>query len=77
MYAQMVETGLSTVRTADDMAADERAFQARIDDGVKIEAKDWMPDAYRKTLIRQISSTRIRRSWASYRRGTGSRARRR
>ena len=36
MYAQMVETGLSTVRTADDMAADERAFQARIDDGVKI-----------------------------------------
>jgi ring-1,2-phenylacetyl-CoA epoxidase subunit PaaA len=55
MYAQMVETGLSTVRTADDMAADERAFQARIDDGVKIEAKDWMPDAYRKTLIRQIS----------------------
>ena len=55
MYAQMVETGLSTVRTADDMAADERAFQARIDDGVKIEAKDWMPEAYRKTLIRQIS----------------------
>ncbi|MCU6496424.1 1,2-phenylacetyl-CoA epoxidase subunit A [Rugamonas sp. A1-17] len=55
MYAQMVETGLSTVRTADDMAADERAFQARIDEGVKIEAKDWMPDAYRKTLIRQIS----------------------
>ena len=55
MYAQMVETGLSTVRTNDEMAADERAFQARIDDGVKIEATDWMPDAYRKTLIRQIS----------------------
>ncbi|MES2742585.1 MAG: 1,2-phenylacetyl-CoA epoxidase subunit PaaA [Pseudomonadota bacterium] len=55
MYAQMVETGLNTVRTADDMDADERAFQARIDQGVRIEAKDWMPDAYRKTLIRQIS----------------------
>ena len=55
MYAQQVETGLSTVRTTADMADDERAFQARIDAGVRIEAKDWMPDAYRKTLIRQIS----------------------
>jgi len=31
------------------------AFQARIDAEEKIEAKDWMPAAYRKTLIRQIS----------------------
>jgi hypothetical protein len=31
------------------------AFQARIDAEEKIEAKDWMPDAYRRTLIRQIS----------------------
>ena len=30
-------------------------FQARIDAEDKIEAKDWMPDAYRKTLVRQIS----------------------
>ena len=30
-------------------------FQARVDAEDKIEAKDWMPDAYRKTLIRQIS----------------------
>src|SRR5213593_3550856 len=55
MYAQLVETGLSRVRSQDDMSEDERAFQARIDEGIKIEAKDWMPDAYRKTLIRQIS----------------------
>jgi ring-1,2-phenylacetyl-CoA epoxidase subunit PaaA len=55
MYAQMVETGLKQVRNLDDMSAEERAFQDRIDAGVKIEAKDWMPDAYRKTLIRQIS----------------------
>lgn len=55
MYAQMVETGLSKVRSADDMTAQERAFQARIDEGVKIEPKDWMPEAYRKTLVRQIS----------------------
>ncbi|TFW16946.1 1,2-phenylacetyl-CoA epoxidase subunit PaaA [Duganella callida] len=55
MYAQLVETGLKQVRAAADMDADERAFQARIDDGIKIEPKDWMPEAYRKTLIRQIS----------------------
>jgi ring-1,2-phenylacetyl-CoA epoxidase subunit PaaA len=30
-------------------------FQAKIDAEIKIEPKDWMPDAYRKTLIRQIS----------------------
>lgn len=33
----------------------EQDFQARIDDDQKIEPKDWMPDTYRKTLIRQIS----------------------
>lgn len=31
------------------------AFQAKIDSGEKIEPKDWMPDAYRKNLIRMIS----------------------
>jgi ring-1,2-phenylacetyl-CoA epoxidase subunit PaaA len=51
----MVETGLKNVRSADDMGAEELAFQARIDAGIKIEAKDWMPEAYRKTLVRQIS----------------------
>jgi ring-1,2-phenylacetyl-CoA epoxidase subunit PaaA len=55
MYAQMVDTGLKKVQSLDDMSADEQAFQARVDAGVKIEAKDWMPEAYRKTLIRQIS----------------------
>src|SRR5208282_5287048 len=30
-------------------------FQARIDGEDKIEPKDWMPDGYRQTLIRQIS----------------------
>ncbi len=37
------------------MNADERTFQEKIDAGIKIEPKDWMPEAYRKTLIRQIS----------------------
>jgi ring-1,2-phenylacetyl-CoA epoxidase subunit PaaA len=30
-------------------------FQSRIDAEEKIEPKDWMPEAYRKTLVRQIS----------------------
>ena len=30
-------------------------FQTRLDAEEKIEPKDWMPDAYRNTLIRQIS----------------------
>ena len=30
-------------------------FQAKIDVDVRIEPKDWMPDNYRKTLVRQIS----------------------
>ena len=33
----------------------EQDFQAKIDADIKIEPKDWMPDHYRKTLIRQIS----------------------
>src|SRR5512139_120160 len=33
----------------------ETIFQQKIDHEIKIEPKDWMPDAYRKTNIRQIS----------------------
>ena len=33
----------------------EQQFQDKIDQEIKIEPRDWMPDAYRKTLIRQIS----------------------
>ncbi|MBB3211452.1 ring-1,2-phenylacetyl-CoA epoxidase subunit PaaA [Herbaspirillum sp. Sphag1AN] len=55
MYAQLVDTGLKNVRSAEEMSEEERVFQARIDDGIKIEPKDWMPEAYRKTLVRQIS----------------------
>ena len=42
------------VRSADDVARQER-FDERIDAGEFIEAKDWMPEHYRKTLVRQIS----------------------
>lgn len=33
----------------------EEHFQSKIDAETRIEPKDWMPDAYRKTLLRQIS----------------------
>lgn len=38
-----------------DIDALEKEFQERIDAEKKIEPKDWMPEAYRRTLIRQIS----------------------
>ncbi|PHR44655.1 MAG: 1,2-phenylacetyl-CoA epoxidase subunit A [Fluviicola sp.] len=38
-----------------DISKLERQFQEKIDNEIKIEPKDWMPDAYRETLIRQIS----------------------
>jgi len=37
------------------MQSQEAAFEAKIDAGQNIEPKDWMPDKYRKTHIRQIS----------------------
>jgi ring-1,2-phenylacetyl-CoA epoxidase subunit PaaA len=48
MYAQMVESG-----QAGDTDRD-RAFQDKIDRNVRIEPRDWMPEGYRKTLLRQI-----------------------
>ena len=33
----------------------EQKFQEKIDQDIRIEPRDWMPDAYRQTLIRQIS----------------------
>ncbi|TAE14873.1 MAG: 1,2-phenylacetyl-CoA epoxidase subunit A [Bacteroidetes bacterium] len=33
----------------------EQQFQHKIDQEIKIEPKDWMPEKYRQTLIRQIS----------------------
>src|SRR5690606_15307937 len=32
----------------------ETAFQEKIDRDIRIEPRDWMPDKYRQTLIRQI-----------------------
>ena len=54
MYAQMVKSTGKDVVGKKDMTPQERAFQDRIDRGEKIEPKDWMPEGYRKNLIRQI-----------------------
>ena len=54
MYAQMIKTDSDHMKGAAEMSAQERAFQERIDRGEKIEPKEWMPEAYRNTLIRQI-----------------------
>jgi ring-1,2-phenylacetyl-CoA epoxidase subunit PaaA len=62
MYTQAMDTmaregsapKLEKVLSADEQHLQER-FDARIDAGDFIEAKDWMPDNYRKTLLRQIS----------------------
>ncbi len=58
MYTQAMDLApkeeRKPVRSADEAALEAR-FDARIDAGDFIEAKDWMPDHYRKTLVRQIS----------------------
>ncbi|MBU1443727.1 MAG: 1,2-phenylacetyl-CoA epoxidase subunit A [Gammaproteobacteria bacterium] len=61
MYTQAMDTmgkeagdGRKNVRSAEEMQLEER-FDAQIDAGNFIEAKDWMPEHYRKTLVRQIS----------------------
>jgi ring-1,2-phenylacetyl-CoA epoxidase subunit PaaA len=55
MYAQMVDTGVTSLSAADELSPEERAFEQRIDADIKIEPRDWMTEGYRKTLIRQIS----------------------
>jgi len=54
MYTQALNASDPSSAPAEDAAALAR-FQARIDAEERIEANDWMPGAYRRTLIRQIS----------------------
>ena len=51
MYAQLVK---SEGKSQAELTPEDIAFQERIDRGEKIEPKEWMPEGYRKTLIRQI-----------------------
>jgi ring-1,2-phenylacetyl-CoA epoxidase subunit PaaA len=61
MYTQSMDTlsadertALKPVVSAEQQVLQER-FDASIDAGQFLEAKDWMPQDYRKTLVRQIS----------------------
>ena len=62
MYTQAMDVGPKeegkavpiSAKTAEEVQLEAR-FEARIDEGAFIEAKDWMPEHYRKTLVRQIS----------------------
>jgi ring-1,2-phenylacetyl-CoA epoxidase subunit PaaA len=60
MYTQAMDLVPRPSEDGDEeIPADEKQlqlqFDARIDAGDFIEAKDWMPENFRKTLIRQIS----------------------
>ncbi|MGJ8544079.1 MAG: 1,2-phenylacetyl-CoA epoxidase subunit PaaA [Sulfitobacter sp.] len=54
MYAQMVKSTGQGVKSLDEMDPQERAFQEKVNANEKIEPKEWMPEGYRKNLIRQI-----------------------
>jgi ring-1,2-phenylacetyl-CoA epoxidase subunit PaaA len=54
MYTQGLDQ-LGPEHLLRDPAAADAAFQARLDREEKVEPKDWMPEPYRQTLIRQIA----------------------
>lgn len=54
-----------------DDVTEEQRFDQRIAQETAIEPQDWMPEAYRKTLIRQIGQHAHLKSSACCRRATG------
>ena len=55
MYTQGLDQAGKDKQAVGESPENLKAFQQRVDAEEKIEAKDWMPEAYRRTLIRQIS----------------------
>jgi ring-1,2-phenylacetyl-CoA epoxidase subunit PaaA len=57
MYTQGLDPSGASAdpKSGAETSADLERFQSRIDAEQKVEPKDWMPEAYRKTLVRQIS----------------------
>ncbi len=55
MYTQGLDQAGHTASGRPETAAELERFQARVDADEKIEPRDWMPEGYRKTLVRQIS----------------------
>ncbi len=53
MYTQALNVKDAPVAAEDPVR--EAQFQARIDAEEKIEPNDWMPEGYRRTLVRQIA----------------------
>ncbi len=53
MYTQALNTR-EAIGPAEDPEREAR-FQARVDAEEKVEPNDWMPEAYRRLLVRQIS----------------------
>ena len=54
MYTQAMDVPGSALEEA-GMSPQELVFNQKMADDRKVEPRDWMPPAYRKTLIRQIS----------------------
>ncbi len=56
MYTQAIDLQPDpSLRAAGDKSAQEAAFDARVAADRKVEPQDWMPEGYRRTLVRQIS----------------------
>lgn len=55
MYTQALNSTADAAERVVEDAAFAARFQERVDAEERIEANDWMPAAYRKTLVRQIS----------------------
>lgn len=55
MLAQLNDTAPDQDLDRSKNSDPELVFQERIDAGIRVEPRDWMPEAYRKTLVRQIS----------------------
>ena len=55
MYTQALNTKDTTSDSAPENTARMAIFQGIVDAEEKVEPNDWMPEGYRKTLVRQIS----------------------
>ena len=55
MYTQGLDQGGDVTAEGQENARLLERFQQKVDAEEKIEPKDWMPNDYRKTLVRQIS----------------------
>ncbi|SDV48341.1 1,2-phenylacetyl-CoA epoxidase subunit PaaA [Chitinasiproducens palmae] len=55
MYTQSLDVPGQSIAPVLDMSEEQRQFDEKISADQKVEPQDWMPEAYRKTLVRQIS----------------------